>query len=277
MPTARRGSRPSRAPAVVAIIPARLASTRLPNKVLLAETGRPLIQHVAQAAARARSLARVVVAADDPSILAAVRAFGGEAVATRVDHPNGTSRLAEAARKLALRDDDLVVNVQGDEPEIEPDLINAAVKALRASDADVSTVAIPFEPTDDPSNPNIVKAVVAKDGRALYFSRARVPFVRDAGSEPAPPLRHVGLYVYRVGFLKTYVRLAHAPIERAESLEQLRVLWHGYQIQVAVRKGRVPAGIDTREQYDAFVARWRASEQNATRPAAQLPVRTRRA
>jgi 3-deoxy-manno-octulosonate cytidylyltransferase (CMP-KDO synthetase) len=256
--------------AVVAIIPARLASTRLPNKVLLAETGRPLIQHVVEAASRAKVLDRVVVAADDPSIAAAVRSFGGEVVMTRVDHPNGTSRLAEAARKLALRDEDLVVNVQGDEPEIEPGLIDAAVKALVKADAEVSTVAIPFAVNgggDDPANPNIVKAVVAKGGRALYFSRARVPFVRDAGAEASPPLRHVGLYVYRAGFLKTYVRLAPAPIERAESLEQLRVLWHGYRIQVAVREGRVPAGIDTREQYDAFVTRWRAAaEQKASRP-----------
>jgi 3-deoxy-manno-octulosonate cytidylyltransferase (CMP-KDO synthetase) len=273
MPTARRSRR---TPAVVAIIPARLASTRLPNKVLLAETGRPLIQHVIEAASRAKVLSRVVVAADDPAIADAVRAFGGEVVMTRVDHPNGTSRLAEAARKLALRDDDVVVNVQGDEPEIEPALIDAAVKALVKSNSEVSTVAIPFAVAggggvggggDDPTNPNIVKAVVAKDGRALYFSRARVPFVRDAGAEPSPPLRHVGLYVYRAHFLKTYVRLAPAPIERAESLEQLRVLWHGYRIQVAVKAGRVPAGIDTREQYDAFVARRRAAaEQKASKP-----------
>lgn len=250
-------------PRVVAIIPARLASTRLPNKVLLAETGKPLIQHVVEAARRAKSLASVVVATDAPEVAEAVRAFGGEAIMTKASHPNGTSRLAEAARKLKLRDHDIVVNVQGDEPEMERSFIDAAVKALVKSGAEVATVALPFAPKDDPSNPNIVKAVAAKDGRALYFSRSRIPFVRDAGDAAAKagaPLRHVGLYVYRAGFLKKYVKLAPAPLEIAESLEQLRVLWHGYRIQLAVCSGRTPAGIDTPEQYAAFVARWRAGD-----------------
>jgi 3-deoxy-manno-octulosonate cytidylyltransferase (CMP-KDO synthetase) len=244
-------------PAVVAIIPARLASSRLPGKVLLAETGKPLIQHVVEAARKAKVLGRVVVATDSREVEAAVRAFGGEVVMTRVSHPNGTSRLAEAARKLKLRDTDIVVNVQGDEPEMERSLITAAVKSLLKAGSEVATVGIPFATGDNPENPNIVKVVTAKSGAALYFSRSRVPFVRDAGAEAHPPLRHVGLYVYRAGFLKKYVKLAPAPIEVAESLEQLRVLWHGYRIQVAVCQGRVPAGIDTREQYDAFVARYR--------------------
>ena len=254
--TTRR--RASGEPQVVAIIPARLASTRLPGKVLLAETGRPLIQHVVEAARKSRSLARVVVATDAAEVAEAVRGFGGEVVMTRADHPNGTSRLAEAARKLKLRDQDVVVNVQGDEPEMEKGFIDAAVRALVASGAEVATVALPFAAGEDAGNPNIVKVVLAKDKRALYFSRSRVPYVRDPGAGAGPPLRHVGLYVYRVGFLKRYVRMAPAPIEVAESLEQLRVLWHGGRVQVAVCSGRTPAGIDTPEQYAAFVARWRS-------------------
>jgi len=252
-----------RKPAIVAIIPARLASSRLPGKVLLAQTGRTLIQHVVEAASTAKSLQRVVVATDAPEVAAAVRAFGGEVVMTRVDHPNGTSRLAEAARKLKLKAEDLVVNVQGDEPEMERSLIDAAVKALLKSGAEVATVGIPFSPQDDPSNPNIVKVVAAKSGAALYFSRSRIPFVRDAGTEQSPPLRHVGLYVYRAGFLQRYVKLTPAPMEVVENLEQLRVLWHGYRVQVALCKGRVPAGIDTGEQYDAFVARWNARPKSS--------------
>lgn len=246
----RRGS------VVVAIIPARLASTRLPGKVLLAETGKPLIQHVVDATRRAKSLARVVVATDAAEVATAVRGFGGEVVMTRASHPNGTSRLAEAARKLKLCDTDIVVNVQGDEPEMERGFIDAAVKGLLKSNAEVATVALPMD--DDAENPNIVKVVVGKGGRGIYFSRSRVPYVREAANaEAGKPLRHVGLYVYRVGFLKKYVKLAPAPIEVAESLEQLRVLWHGYQIHVAVCKGRTPSGIDTPEQYAAFVERWK--------------------
>ena len=257
-PIARKpGTRTSSAATsvVVAIIPARLASTRLPNKVLLARTGKPLIQHVYESAKRSRVLSRVVIAADHEAIRRAVVGFGGECVMTRVNHPNGTSRLAEAARKLRLNDNDIVVNVQGDEPEMERAFVAAAVKALRTTGAQAATVAVPLDPSDDPSNPNIVKVVVSKQGRAMYFSRSPIPFVRDPGSSTQSLLRHVGLYVYRVGFLKKYVTLAPAPPEIAESLEQLRVLWHGASMAVAVCPGRAPAGIDTPEQYDAFVAR----------------------
>jgi 3-deoxy-manno-octulosonate cytidylyltransferase (CMP-KDO synthetase) len=253
-----------RAESVVAIIPARLASTRLPGKVLLSETGWPLIRHVWASACRANSLSRVVIATDAPEVRGVVRSFGGECVMTRATHPNGTSRLAEAARKLRLADQDVVVNVQGDEPEMERGFIDAAVRALRVGGAEVATVALPFESGEDATNPNIVKVVTGKDGRGLYFSRSLVPFVRDPKSGVEPPLRHVGLYAYRVGFLKKYVRLKEAPIERAESLEQLRVLWHGYRIQVAVCRGRAPAGIDTAEQYAAFVKRWEAGRKGAS-------------
>ncbi|QOJ01578.1 MAG: 3-deoxy-manno-octulosonate cytidylyltransferase [Phycisphaeraceae bacterium] len=258
---------PRRRPQTVAIIPARLGSTRFPRKVLADDTGLPLIVHVMRAAARCRSLTRVVVATDAAEVAGAVGSHGGECVMTRADHPNGTSRLAEASRKLGLEPDDLVVNVQGDEPEMEPAFITAAVGALRRSGLAVSTVAVPFAAGDDPSNPNIVKVVTDRSGRALYFSRARIPFVRDAGEAGvSPPLRHVGLYVYRAGFLRVYTRLAPSPLERAESLEQLRVLWHGHGIRVAVCGGEAPAGIDTPEQYRAFVERFaRAGGKNPVR------------
>ncbi|MGH7245101.1 MAG: 3-deoxy-manno-octulosonate cytidylyltransferase [Phycisphaerales bacterium] len=239
---------------VVAIIPARLGSTRFPGKVLANKTGKPLIQHVCEAAKRSRLLLRVVVATDDETVMAAVKSFGGDAVMTRTDHPNGTSRLAEAAQKLGLSPDAIVVNVQGDEPEIEPEVIDAAVRAL--GEAPVATVASPMNETDA-ANPNIVKVVVRLDGTALYFSRARVPHVRDAANASSGrPLRHVGLYVYRRSFLDRYLTLAQTPLERSESLEQLRILEHGYTIAVATLANEVGyAGIDTPEQYEAFVKR----------------------
>lgn len=240
---------------VVAIIPARLASTRLPGKVLLDRTGKPLIRHVYEAARRAARPSRWVIACDDARVLEVCRGFGAEAVLTRVDHPNGTSRLAEAASILGLGDGTIVVNVQGDEPELDAGLIDAAVGALESAGSEAATVASPFGPEEDPSNPNIVKVVLRKDSTALYFSRSRLPFLRDAGTAGAvAPLRHVGLYVYRAAFLRTYVSLAETDLERTESLEQLRILWHGYRIAVAVRESR-GAGIDTPEQYEAFVRR----------------------
>lgn len=241
---------------VVAIIPARLASTRFPRKVLAARTGRPLIQHVVDAAAKSAVVHRVVVATDADEVARAVRGFGGEVVLTREDHPNGTSRLAEAAASLGLGARDIVVNVQGDEPEIDPGLIDAAVQALRTSDAPVATVASPFGAQEDPANPNIVKAVVGRNGLALYFTRALAPFPRDGTTAAgAGPFKHVGLYVYRREFLETYVRLAPTPLEETEKLEQLRVLEHGHAIAVAICASR-HVGIDTPEQYDAFVERW---------------------
>jgi 3-deoxy-manno-octulosonate cytidylyltransferase (CMP-KDO synthetase) len=239
---------------IVAIIPARLGSTRFPGKVLASKTGKPLIQHVCEGAAKSKLLSRVVVATDDQAVMAAVKAFGGEAVLTRTDHPNGTSRLAEAAHKLGLAADAIVVNVQGDEPEIEAPVIDAALRAL--GDSPVATVASPMR-EEDASNPNIVKVVVRQDGKALYFSRARVPHVRDAiNADAGRPLRHIGLYVYRRSFLDRYLTLEPTPLERAESLEQLRILEHGFAIAVAVMPQEVGyAGIDTPEQYEAFVKR----------------------
>jgi len=249
----------------VALIPARLASTRLPNKVLLAETGTPLVVHACRAAARAGSVARVAVAADHPSIVEAVRAAGFDAVLTSPDHPNGTSRLAEASTLLGLADEAVVVNVQGDEPEIAGSVVDAAIEALLGvPGADCGTVASPFAPGDSPDEPNIVKAVTtaspARPGIALYFSRAPVPFHRDGrppAGEGAPFLRHVGIYAYRAGFLREYAGWAETPLERAERLEQLRILEHGRRIGVAIAEAP-HQGIDTPEQYGAFVRRWRS-------------------
>jgi len=244
-------------PRTVGVIPARLASSRFPEKVLAAETGTPLIVHVLEQARKARALDAIVVAADHPRIVAAVEAAGGTAVLTREDHPNGTSRLAEVATKVAA---DVFVNIQGDEPEIEPEVIDAAVELLHASPwADVATVATPFGPGEDPSNPNLVKVVLGLGGRALYFSRAPIPLHRDAakgGSPRATPLRHVGLYVYRTSFLPTFVSWPPSALEETESLEQLRVLEHGHGIAVAVRQV-TSQGIDTPEQYADFVRRHR--------------------
>ncbi len=237
----------------VAIIPARLGSTRFPAKVLADATGKPLIRHVVEAASRGSMIERVVVATDDERVRAVVESFGGTAIMTSRDHPNGTSRLAEAARALRLADDAVIVNVQGDEPEIEGDVIDAAVRSLLDAGAEVSTVASPFGPGEDPSDPNIVKVVLRRDSTALYFSRSLVPHAR-AGGVPAASLKHVGLYCYRAAFLHRYVALEPTPLERSEMLEQLRVLEHGFRIAVAVRDVRT-VGIDTPEQYAAFVAR----------------------
>jgi 3-deoxy-manno-octulosonate cytidylyltransferase (CMP-KDO synthetase) len=239
---------------VIVIIPARMASTRFPGKVLADRTGRPLIQHVWEAARRAASAERVVIAADDERVERAARDFGAECVLTRTDHPNGTSRLAEAAAKLGLKADAVVVNVQGDEPELEPSLVDAAVGALETARTPMATAAVPFGPDEDARDPNLVKVVVRADGRAMYFSRASIPAARDGGG--VRPLKHVGLYVYRRPFLDTYLSLAETELEKTEKLEQLRVLWHGHDIAVAVRDIRTHGGIDTPEQYEAFVRRW---------------------
>ncbi|MCE7974394.1 MAG: 3-deoxy-manno-octulosonate cytidylyltransferase [Leptolyngbya sp. PLA1] len=241
---------------VIAIIPARLGSTRFPGKVIADRTGHPLIWHVWTAARRA--CPRVVVAADDARVVDAVRGFGGECVLTRPDHPNGSSRLAEATRLLNLPDETLVVNVQGDEPEIEPGVIAAAIDAARRPGVHAGTVASPLAPGDDPTDPNLVKVVLDAEGRALYFSRAHIPHRRSTSGR-APALRHVGIYAYRVAFLRTYVGLTPTPLEETEVLEQLRILEHGYRIGVSLHAS-TPQGIDTPEQYDAFVARWRAAK-----------------
>ncbi len=237
----------------VAVIPARYASSRFPGKVLASETGRPLIQHVYEQVRRARRVSQVLVAADDPRIVKAVESFGGRAVLTRGDHANGTSRIAEVAPGLEC---DLIVNVQGDEPEIEPEIIDAAVtKLVESPDCAVSTLASPMGAGEDAADPAVVKVVLDARGRALYFSRAAIPHDRDGGGGGV--LRHVGLYVYRRAFLADYVRLPPGALEEIEKLEQLRILEHGYDIAVAIVEAR-HAGIDTPRQYQAFVARYAA-------------------
>ena len=241
-------------PTAVAVIPARYASTRFPGKPLADRTGKPLIQHVVERARQAHSLSRIVVATDDQRIFDAVRGFGGDVVMTRPDHPNGTSRIAEAVAQLdAAGDQQIIVNVQGDEPEIEPAVIDALVAGLDAdAEAPMATLASPFAADEDPSNPNIVKLVVDQRGRAMYFSRSLIPFDRDGRG--VAPLKHPGLYAYRRAFLMHYVTLPPTPMEQAEQLEQLRALEHGHAIAVVHAVIR-HHGIDTPQQYDAFVRR----------------------
>lgn len=244
---------------VIGVIPARLASSRFPRKILASETGKPLIQHVWEAARRSKSLSRVVIAVDDAAVADVVRRFGGEAVLTSVDHPNGTSRLAQASQLLGLSDDAIVVNVQGDEPDMDASVIDAAVALAKTTAAQVTTVASPFAIGEDATDPNVVKVVLRADGTALYFSRSIIPHARVGATSPTPPLKHIGLYVYRAGFLPKYLALSPTPLEQTEMLEQLRVLEHGHSIAVAV-KSVTTTGIDTPEQYAAFVARWRAAK-----------------
>jgi 3-deoxy-manno-octulosonate cytidylyltransferase (CMP-KDO synthetase) len=246
----------------IGIIPARLASSRLPRKVLLNATGKPLIQHVWEAARNASSLDRLVIAADTPEVADACQHFGAQVVMTSIDHTSGTSRLAEAARSLHLSPTDLVVNVQGDEPEMDAGAIDAAVLALKNAHPSVpmSTIASPFSTDEDPLNPAIVKVVRDQAGRALYFSRSPIPHHRTGGTGEQGLLRHVGLYAYRRPFLDVYQSLTPTPLERTEVLEQLRVLEHGYSIVVAAYACSTQ-GIDTPEQYQAFVTR-HASRRN---------------
>jgi len=238
-----------------AVIPARMASTRFPGKPLADLTGKPMIVHVLERVARCQSVGRILVATDDARIVDAVRAAGFEARMTDPAHPNGTSRVAEVARTL---DEELIVNVQGDEPQIEPALVDRTVEALAARpDMPMATLVSPFAPGEDPANPNIVKCVTAVDGRALYFSRSLVPFDRDRAPGAAAPRKHVGLYAYRRSFLDVFVRLAPTPLERTESLEQLRALEHGHPILCAEGEAHF-TGIDTPEQYAEFVRRVQA-------------------
>lgn len=263
----------------IAIIPARFGSTRLPGKPLLDRTGKPLVVHVAQRAAAARSIDRVMVATDDARIFDAVTAHGYEAVMTQADHPNGTSRIAEAAAGLSV-EVEIVVNVQGDEPQIDPAVIDAAVERLRDGDEPMSTVASPFAAGENPADPNIVKVVLDQRGRALYFSRAPIPYRRDPfeiSDSKSPMLKHIGLYAYRRSFLPTYIALAPTPAECAEKLEQLRALEHGHAIAV-VRAVVEDHGIDTPEQYEEFVAGYLARAGGGggagLKPAPSAPFRT---
>ncbi|WP_322470704.1 3-deoxy-manno-octulosonate cytidylyltransferase [Hydrogenophaga sp. SNF1] len=231
------------------LIPARLASSRLPDKPLADIGGLPMVVRVARRAALSGAT-RCVVAADDPRILAACAQHGVAALATRADHPSGSDRLAEACAALGLADDEVVVNVQGDEPLIEPALIDAVAAELQArTDCAMSTAAHAIERRADWLDPNVVKVVTDARGTAQYFSRAPIPWWRDgmAGDDlPSPaPLRHVGIYAYRAAFLRRFPTLPAAPTERLESLEQLRALWHGERIAVHLTAHAPGPGVDT--------------------------------
>jgi 3-deoxy-manno-octulosonate cytidylyltransferase (CMP-KDO synthetase) len=234
------------------IIPARLASTRLPNKPLADLGGKPMVVRVAERA-RASGAARIIVATDHADIAAACATHGIEACMTREDHQSGSDRIAEVAQKIGLAPDAVVVNLQGDEPLIDPSLL-AACAARISQDVPMATCAHPITDAADAFNPNVVKVVLDKGGRALYFSRATIPWHRDGFArtrEQMPdgyaPLRHIGLYAYRNAFLQAYPQLAVSPLEQVEALEQLRVLWHGYPIAVHVTASAPQAGVDTPE------------------------------
>jgi 3-deoxy-manno-octulosonate cytidylyltransferase (CMP-KDO synthetase) len=247
---------------IVGVIPARFASTRLPGKPLLSQTGRPLIQHVVEAARRAQSLQRIIVATDDARIASAVTGFGGEVMMTRADHPTGTDRVAEVAARLEGAR--IVVNLQGDEPEVSGAALDKVV-ALLQNDPEVpmATLATPIQAELVYRDPACVKVVCSHRGRALYFSRSPIPFHRDGLPESARAvhpiaLLHLGLYAYRREFLLQLGSLPPSPHEAAEKLEQLRVLDAGYSIAVGI-VDEPSIGIDTPEDYRRFVERWRAT------------------
>lgn len=236
----------------IAIIPARLASTRLPNKPLADLGGKPMVVRVAERAALSGA-AQVIVATDHADIFAACRQHGVAVHMTRADHPSGTDRIAEVAAAMNLAPDAVIVNVQGDEPLISPSLISATA-ALVSANVPMATAAHPIRDAAEIFNPNVVKVVLDKTGRALYFSRATIPWHRDAFAQSRQsvpegyrPLRHIGLYAYRNAFLQAYPSLEMSPLEQIEALEQLRVLWHGYPIAVHVTQDAPVAGVDTPE------------------------------
>jgi len=230
------------------LIPARYASTRFPGKPLAEIAGKPMVVHVCERAVKSGAAA-VHVATDDARIAQAVRDHGHQAIMTRAEHASGTERLAEAARKLRLKDSTIVVNVQGDEPLIAPKLIKEVARALeKKREASVSTACHAIHDENALSNANVVKVVLDAEGYALYFSRSRIPYPRDGA---ALCYRHAGIYGYRVAFLKKYSRLKPSPLEKTEALEQLRVLWHGHRIAVAVSETEIPPGVDTPQDLEA--------------------------
>ncbi len=242
------------------LIPARLASTRLPNKPLADIGGAPMVVRVAQRAMQSGA-SRVVVACDGVEIQTACAAHGIQAVLTKADHPSGSDRLAEACDLLGLTDERIVVNVQGDEPLIDPQLITSVANLLRNKPlAGMGTAAHAIESVADQNNPNIVKVVLNAKSEALYFSRSLIPYLRDTHREAHPdspqPLRHVGIYSYRAGFLRQFPKLPQAPIEVSESLEQLRALWHGHTIAVHVSEAAPGPGVDTPEDLAKVRALW---------------------
>lgn len=240
----------NKAPDFLVVIPARLDSTRLPRKPLADIGGKPMVIRVAERAKQSQAQS-VIVATDSTEIQAACDEHRIECLLTSADHPTGTDRIAEVAQLLKLPSNALVVNVQGDEPLIPPELINQVANTLAEHEqCAISTVATPITDESEINNPNVVKVVLNRSNEALYFSRAPIPFVRDHGSQSIEHLRHLGIYAYRADFLQAYTRLEPAPPEQAEALEQLRALWNGYRIAVYIAPEAPPAGVDTPEDLE---------------------------
>jgi 3-deoxy-manno-octulosonate cytidylyltransferase (CMP-KDO synthetase) len=244
----------------LAIIPARLSSRRLPRKILLRESGKYLVQHVYERVADLPGLARVVVATDSAEVREACASFGAEALMTSPEHSSGTDRVAEAARQLEARGErfEVVVNVQGDEPELEPSKVSALLELMEGGDP-MGTLAEPLSSYEDFALPQVVKVVLDAAGRALLFSRAPIPAAaRLPEGAPLEALRHVGIYAFRSDFLQLFPRLPVCQLELREGLEQLRALYHGHAIRVGVVTPSQGRGIDTRSDYDAFLSRCRS-------------------
>jgi 3-deoxy-manno-octulosonate cytidylyltransferase (CMP-KDO synthetase) len=241
----------AQSPEFLVVIPARLGSTRLPRKPLADIGGKPMVIRVAERAQQSKAQS-VVVATDSPEIQSACDEHRIECLLTSPDHPTGTDRIAEVAQLLKLPANTLVVNVQGDEPLIPPELINEVAQALANNPAcAISTIAVPITDDAEITNPNVVKVILNRAGEAMYFSRASIPFVRDPDlSSEVTHLRHLGIYAYRADFLQAYTRLDPAPPEQAEALEQLRALWNGYRIAVHTAAKAPPAGVDTPEDLE---------------------------
>ena len=239
--------------AATVIIPARFASTRFPAKIIASDTGTPLVQHVVDQVRKCRRVREIIVAIDDQRIAEALKPFKTRCVMTSPTHVSGTDRVAEVARGLS---DQVIVNVLGDEPEIEPKIVDELIERLEKSGDEMATAATPFPAGADPANPNLVKVVINGEGKAMYFSRSVIPFHRDAtgGDRPTYYL-HLGIYAYRRDFLLQYTTWPPTPCELAEKLEQLRALEHGAAIHV-VKVERASHGIDTPEQYAEFVKRF---------------------
>lgn len=239
--------------AFTVIIPARYQSSRLPGKPLADIGGKPMIQWVYQQALKSGA-DQVVVATDDQRIAEVVEAFGGTVCMTKSSHESGTERLAEVIEKLAIPSDHIIVNVQGDEPLIPPAVISQVANNLAQSQAPMATLAVEITEEAEAFNPNAVKVLTDKDGYALYFSRATIPWDRDGFAQNKtlrfPLLRHIGIYAYRAGFVNTYINWQPSELEKIESLEQLRVLWYGEKIHVAVAEEAPPAGVDTADDLE---------------------------
>ncbi|EXI62502.1 3-deoxy-manno-octulosonate cytidylyltransferase [Mannheimia granulomatis] len=238
------------------IIPARYASSRLPRKPLLDIAGKPMIQHVWEKAQLAGAT-RVIIATDHPEIEATAKAFGAEVCMTSEKHNSGTERLAEVIEKMNIHDDEIIVNIQGDEPLVPPVIVEQVARNLDAYQVNMATLGVKLETREELFNPNAVKAVADQNGMALYFSRASIPFARDnfpncddefVASQGY--LRHIGIYAYRAGFVKQYVAWVPTVLEKLESLEQLRALWYGEKIHIELAKEAPPVGVDTPEDLE---------------------------